>query len=128
MSKHRANDRGGFTLIELLVVIGIIGFLAAMAVFLGPALLKSDQASRGAQGLQGTLFIAKQQALRDRVPMGIRLLRDADGQFRSFQIVQQPGDFTGGTVEVPLTNLNTANFNYVDLSGGLGADQTLWPV
>ena len=124
---NRVGRRPGFTLIELLVVIGIIAFLAALLVLIGPAFLKSEKSSRGAQMLQGVLFIAKQQALRDRNPYGIRLLRDPDGQVRSFQYIQQPGDFTGGKVSVT-SGSQTVGFTNIDLSGGLGTDQTLWPV
>src|SRR5207248_9342123 len=94
------QNRPGFTLIELLVVMAIISFLAALLVLIGPGLLKSEKAARGAQTLQGLLFVAKQQALRDRNPDGIRLLQDNDSYVRSFQYIQQPGDFTGGKVMV----------------------------
>src|SRR5438874_2737708 len=106
MRWHRPN-RPAFTLIELLVVMGIIAFVAALAVLLVPNLARSEKASRGAQQLQGILFIAKQQALRDRNPYGIRLLRESNDpkspdylRVRSFQYVQQPPDFSGGKVTV----------------------------
>jgi len=120
------RNRPGFTLIELLVVMAIISFLAALLVLLGPGLLKSEKAARGAQTLQGILFVAKQQALRDRNPYGIRLLQDNDTQVRSFQYIQQPGDFTGGKVTVT-TGSATATFTGVDLTGGL-PDPATWPV
>src|SRR5262245_26490718 len=124
--RNCVGRRPGFTLIELLVVMFIISFIAGLLVLIGPALLKSDHSSRGAQTLQGILFIAKQQALRDRNPYGIRLLRDPDGQVRSFQYIQQPGNFTGGQVTVQQGSVDVT-FT-VDLTGGLGADSTLWPV
>src|SRR5262249_1617097 len=122
------RNRLGFTLIELLVVMAIISFLAAMLVLIGPGLLKSEKASRGAQTLQGMLFVAKQEALRDRNPYGIRLLQDGDGQVRSFQYIQLPGDFTGGQVMRSPTDPTKILVYNVDLSGGLGTDSTLWPV
>src|SRR5436309_12397856 len=115
MTGHRDSGRAGFTLIELLVVIGIISFVAALVVAFGPGLFKSERSSRGAQSLQGILFVAKQQALRDRSPYGVRLLQDADGQVRSFQYIQQPPDFTGGTAT---GSGNTVTFTGVDLYGG----------
>jgi len=124
MNTRHATGRPAFTLIELLVVIFLITFLAGMTVLIGPALILSESSSRGAQLLQGNLFVAKQQALRDRAPYGIRLLKDADGQVRSFQFIQQPSDFTGGDVTVAPKQ---ATFTGVDLTGGL-QDPTLWPV
>jgi len=128
------HNRPGFTLIELLVVIAIIGILMGMLVLIGPTLLKSEQASRGAQTLQGVLFAAKQQALRDRNPYGIRLLRESNDptnpdyyRVRSFQYIQQPADFTGGK-GAATTGLPTITVTGIDLWGGLGTDSTLWPV
>src|SRR5207248_2973094 len=96
--RNGPGRRSAFTLIELLVVIFLITFLAGLLVLLGPNLFKSEKSSRGAQTLQGILFIAKQQALRDRSPYGVRLLLDSDGQVRSCQFIQQPSDFSGGKV------------------------------
>jgi prepilin-type N-terminal cleavage/methylation domain-containing protein len=134
--EKRPEGRPGFTLIELLVVISIIAFLMALLVMIGPALLRSEAASRGAQLLQGNLFIAKQQALRNRAPYGLRLIPDAGTyNVRSFQFIQQPDNFTGGQVSVlpgdptnPTSPSNTVQFQQVDLSGGLGTDPTIWPV
>jgi len=125
-SRHVQHPWGrtGFTLIELLVVIFLISFLAALTIVIGPALINSDPSSRATQLLQGNLFIAKQQALRDRNPYGVRLLADPDGQVRSFRFIQQPSDFTGGTVTV---GPGQATFTGVDLTGGL-PDPTLYPV
>jgi prepilin-type N-terminal cleavage/methylation domain-containing protein len=125
--KPAPATRPGFTLIELLVVIVIITIVSGLLMLIAPALLKSEPASRGAQLLQGNLFIAKQQALRNSAPYGIRLLPDSDGQVRSFQFIQQPGDFTGGSITVQAASPTTATFANVDLSGGL-TDPTLWPV
>lgn len=118
--------RPGFTLIEMLVVLALIMFISGLVVLVAPALVRSEPASRGAQLLQSNLFVAKQQALRDHAPYGIRLLQDSDGQVRSFQFIQQPGDFTGGTLTSQANNAQVT-FANVDLSGGL-SDKTLWPV
>ena len=123
---QRPQGRPGFTLIELLVVIFLISFLAALTMVIGPALIVSEPASRGAQQLQSNLFVAKQQALRDGNPYGIRLLKDSQGFYTSFQFIQQPNDFTGGTIMVDPTG-KIVSFNGVDPTGGLPS-AALYPV
>jgi len=111
-------------------VIFIIAFIAGLLILLGPALLNSEKAARGAQMLQGSLFIAKQQALRNEFrPYGIRLLVDPNNptQATSFQYIEQPGLFTGGQVQVNATAPTTVNYSGVDPTGGL-SEQNLWPV
>src|SRR5262245_31535198 len=74
---HRAGRgpcRGGFTLIELVVVMTLILALAAITVAFLPKVQESQRASTGADHLQGALLIAKQRALRDQAPRGLRLL------------------------------------------------------
>ena len=138
MSTDRNERRAGFTLIELLVVISIIAFVAGLLVLFGPGLFKNAKASRGAQTVQGVLFIAKQQALRDKAPYGVRLLTDADGQVRSLQYIQLPPDYTGGTAQAATDNTTTPptfSVTFVlppgqsNLWGGYGpGDPTLWSV
>ena len=126
MNRRQTTGRAAFTLIELLVVIFLISFIAGLTVVIGPSLIFSEPSSRGAQLLQSNLFIAKQQALRNLSPYGVRLLPDpTDGQVRSFQFIQQPSDFTGGNVQATIPN--TVTFFGVDYTGGL-LDPSLWPV
>jgi prepilin-type N-terminal cleavage/methylation domain-containing protein len=137
----RQARRPAFTLIELLVVIGVIALIAALAVMIGPALEKSERSARGASLLQGHLFIAKQQALRDRVPQGIRLLVEGN-QVRRLQYIQQPFDFRQGSIQAfpdanqpqpvaPNTQTGQRLFAIlpatIDPTGGL-TDPSLWPV
>jgi prepilin-type N-terminal cleavage/methylation domain-containing protein len=65
--------RRGLTLIELLVVITIAVALFAITAALAPHFSERQRATRGASQLQGWLLIAKQRALRDNAPRGIRL-------------------------------------------------------
>jgi prepilin-type N-terminal cleavage/methylation domain-containing protein len=91
--------RPGFTLIELLVVIGLLVLLAALTAVLFPAVQGRQQVESGASSLSGWLLIAKQQARRDGVPTGVRLIPDTngDGFVRQLQYIQQPDDFAVGS-------------------------------
>jgi prepilin-type N-terminal cleavage/methylation domain-containing protein len=94
----RPSRRRGFTLVELLVAMGIILVLAIIGVGLLPRLSEQKLAGRGADLLQGWLLIAKQRALRDRTPTGVRLLTDpVNGNWvRELVYVQYPEDYSVG--------------------------------
>jgi prepilin-type N-terminal cleavage/methylation domain-containing protein len=68
--------RRGFTLIELLVVILIILIVSAVALPTVLPALAHRQVSEGARILQGAIAGARDSALRDNAPAGIRLLPD----------------------------------------------------
>ncbi|MCI0743545.1 MAG: prepilin-type N-terminal cleavage/methylation domain-containing protein [Gemmataceae bacterium] len=91
----RKRKRSGITLIELLVVIGLIALLAALSVAFIPAIGDSARASRGGQFVQGWLLTARQRALRDRVPYGVRLLVEPGNPYlvRQCQYLEVPEDF-----------------------------------
>jgi prepilin-type N-terminal cleavage/methylation domain-containing protein len=115
------TSRRGFTLIELMVVIIIIVLIAGIAAYVAPRLEQSQKATRGASQLSSWLLIAKQRALRDRVPTGLRLIADANNLVREVQYVQQPDPFTGGSVgHLPNDPLNVVTFT-ADLTGGFSA-------
>src|SRR5438132_1250619 len=65
--------RTGFTLVELLVVMSLIAVLATMAIVFFPNAATANREANAAQQLQGMLNIAKQRALRDQAPRGLRL-------------------------------------------------------
>lgn len=67
---------GGFTLIELLVVIVIIVIISAVALPIVLPALSHRQVSEGARLLQAQLAGARDAAIRDNAPRGIRLLPD----------------------------------------------------
>jgi len=108
--------RRGFTMIELIVVMAIILILATLAVALLPRFFEQQKATKGAGMLQGWLLLAKQRALRDRAPTGLRLDVDANNptQVTSLHFIQQPDDYTGGML-VSASGTNAA-FSGVDFT------------
>ncbi len=68
--------RRGFTLIELLVVIVIILIVSALVLPVVIPATRHRQVSEAARVLQGALVGARDQALKDNAPSGIRLLPD----------------------------------------------------
>src|SRR5579885_233656 len=100
MSVHHRSPtrpRPAFTLVELIVAVAIIAVLAALAVLIIPQLQDNQRGASGADQVQGALFLAKQWAMRDQVPRGIRLVPtlDPDGKTRvhSLQLIEQPDYF-----------------------------------
>src|SRR5437016_4256976 len=95
------DRRPAFTLIELIVVMSIMAVLAAMVVSVW-SLNGRNKAMSGASQIQNGLLVAKQRALRDQVPRGIRLVLDSapppgiTAQASTFQFIEQPDNFTGG--------------------------------
>jgi prepilin-type N-terminal cleavage/methylation domain-containing protein len=136
-------SRSAFTLIEMLVVIGILLTLATLTVAFLPTLTNFQKVQASAGQVQGWLLTAKQRALRDQLPRGLRLLVDGDGKtVRELQYIEQPEDISGGTGQ-PLTlsvaGANTLTMGGMDLAGGLNpgnldpttnpaANATVWPV
>jgi prepilin-type N-terminal cleavage/methylation domain-containing protein len=130
--------REAFTLIEMIVVIGIMLTLATMTVAFLPKVNNYQKVQQAASRVQGWLLTAKQRALRDRQPRGVRIIPDpVDSTIsRSLQYIEQPDDFTGGTLTAA-DSLNGPNLatisNPPDLAGGLDPAGThdnplLWPV
>jgi prepilin-type N-terminal cleavage/methylation domain-containing protein len=132
--RTRAAGRAGFTLIELLIVITIILVLGGLAILFVPSALDAQRAAQGGTRMQQWLMIAKQRALLDRAPRGVRLLPDPNNPqlITSVQYVEQPDDFFGGEVmqkyagAVP--QLDRLVFQGVDLTGGFAPDVSLFPV
>ncbi len=123
------RNRKGFTLLELLVAMAIIVTVLGIAVaFLGATGYQKTAGSAGASELTGWLLIARQRALRDGVPRGIRLIPDPTNPTvaRDIQYIEQPPDFNGGQYVITAAG-NTVYFRNVDLSGGQG-NAALWPV
>ncbi len=97
MTPSRRTSRDGTTLLELLVVIGIMLVLIGLSAAILPALRQKNNSTKAAGQVQGWLSIAKQTAIRDRAPRGVRLIRaslnPADPEYnlvRSLQYVEVP--------------------------------------
>jgi prepilin-type N-terminal cleavage/methylation domain-containing protein len=75
MTRTAPLRRPAFTLVELLVVVALIVLLAALVVAVSQSgLLGSQKVVSAADRASGWLLIAKQRALRDRAPRGVRFL------------------------------------------------------
>src|SRR5580700_7985484 len=111
------SRRPGVTLIELLVVIGIITTLATLIVAVAPRFGERQRASRGAGQLQSWLNLAKQRAIRDRRPVGIRLPSNPSGPYITDALyVEVPDEAIGGTVTVPYPTSGTPNYSMIQLT------------
>jgi prepilin-type N-terminal cleavage/methylation domain-containing protein len=140
MRMHKLNiasARAGFTLIEMLVVLSIVLVLATLTVLFMPKIAERDRAARAADQLQGWLLIARQWALRDRIPTGVRLQVDSQNAnfVRNLQYIQKPENFSQGavvnwesTASSPLRGFKVDFSAGVDFSGGgqstIGGDET----
>src|SRR5450755_3587190 len=130
------TNRTAFTLIELLVVIALIMILAGLAAAFLPAIGESARAATAASDLQQLVLTAKQKALRDQIPVGIRLLPFRDpltgavdpSQVRQCQFIEQPDDYPGSTGSTVAVNGNivtvtanvgsqVANGDYLEVLG-----------
>jgi prepilin-type N-terminal cleavage/methylation domain-containing protein len=101
--------RTGFTLVELLVVMALIVVLAALMIGFFPSVATSAREARAAQLLQSWLNIAKQRALRDQTPTGLRLLIIQNSpklEVVECQYISQPEDFWIGKIYTSLTNVS----------------------
>jgi prepilin-type N-terminal cleavage/methylation domain-containing protein len=129
--KTLRQRRGGYTLIELLVVISLIAVLAALTLAFLPNAASSAREARAAVQLQGWLNVAKQRALREQAPRGLRLwVSSSDpSQVVECQYIERPDDFSGGQILSGATT-DTVKFS-VDLLNGSAltpAEMKYWSV
>src|SRR5208337_1747025 len=92
--RRRQAERRGFTLIELLVVMLIILLVSAVVLPTVLPAISHRQVSEAARILQGALAGARDTAINNNAPAGIRLLPDP---VLNGQSLNAPG----GTVGVP---------------------------
>jgi prepilin-type N-terminal cleavage/methylation domain-containing protein len=119
IASARCSRRGGFTLVEMLVVLALVLVLATLLVTFGPRMDEKRRAASGADVLQQWLLIAKQRALRDHVPTGLRLVQTTSGQtaINQLQYMQQPADFSvKGTLSFSSSSSSGAPFDVVTLT------------
>lgn len=104
--------RQAFTMIELLVVIAIVAVLGAVGIYFVSSFRTSERASRGAGWLQQSLVAARQKAIRDQRPHGLRLSFYVDGtnpadpiiRAKTLSYVETPDDFGSGRYWDSATN------------------------
>src|SRR5947208_1029048 len=92
------GPRRGMTLVELLVVILIISVLATLVIAFGPGVGERQRSTRGAEQLQSWLLLAKQRAVRDQKPRGLRMLPDPTSNYNyvtRLQFIEQPDPVLG---------------------------------
>ena len=114
--------RTGFTLVELLVVMSLIAVLATMAIVFFPNAATANREANAAQQLQGMLNIAKQRALRDQAPRGLRLWINTSLpaiQVDECQYTEQPDDFSGGKISSGTTTLPNDTITFTSMTGDL---------
>jgi hypothetical protein len=108
--------------VELLVVIAVIVALLGLVAAVAPRFGERQRPSRGAGQLQSWLNLAKQRALRDQRPRGIRIPNVANNAagyayVTEVQFIELPEVFTGGKLWVPYNNSSTADrYSYVYIS------------
>src|SRR5205085_385713 len=74
----RGHSRSAFTLIELLVVVILFVILAGIAATFLPAIGETARQAQAGTMLQQWILTAKQRALRDQLPCGLRLFPYVD--------------------------------------------------
>ena len=92
--------RKAFTLVELLVVIFIIGVIAGLVAYVLPGFRERSRAANGASALQGFLNYARQRAMLNQSPHGVRF-NVVNGFVTTLQQVETPDDFGYENVKVP---------------------------
>jgi prepilin-type N-terminal cleavage/methylation domain-containing protein len=108
MTSHCHGPRRGFTLIELLVVVFILGILFGLGVFFYPTYSSKQKLTAATNVVTGVLIRAKQQAKRDGLPTGLRLIPTGTNSVE-LQLIQQPDALAVGRVfQVTNNNNNTA--------------------
>jgi prepilin-type N-terminal cleavage/methylation domain-containing protein len=118
MNSQQSPVQNGFTLVELLVVIFLISILLTLTVmFVIPSFSDNKNVVRGLDQVTIMLLTAKQRALRDQAPRGVRFLA-TNGIATQLQFVQLPDAVVGGQVTVAAAPANnTATFTGLDLLG-----------
>lgn len=113
------RSRNGFTLVELLVVISLMLILAAIGIAVFPTASSSQREARGAADVHGWLRIAKQRALRNNAPYGVRFYVDANGMVSDAAYIEDADNLWAG-----MASALVASGKNVTLLGAPGFDFT----
>ena len=111
---RRAAVRSAFTLIEMLVVLAIMTALLSLVALVAPRFGERQRPSRGAGQLQSWLNLAKNRALRDQRPRGIRL-------------PPVTGTVIGSNASPTSPNCNTSNCPKCSPAGSYGSPYNIRP-
>ncbi|MFQ3594070.1 MAG: prepilin-type N-terminal cleavage/methylation domain-containing protein [Gemmataceae bacterium] len=113
----RFVTRSAFTLVELLVVISILTVLLGLtAIYVVPAFQDNKNVIRGLDRVITVLLIAKQRALRDQRPVGVRFEVDQEGKSRTMRYVEQP-DLLSGQRAILTQSSPTVMLPGIDIQG-----------
>jgi prepilin-type N-terminal cleavage/methylation domain-containing protein len=137
--KVSQQQRAGFTLIELLIVISIMMLLLAMTVY-GVNFSRDSERVRGsASQLQSFLAGARDRAIYEKKPVGVRLFLDSFGNettVSSMAFVEAADSWSDGVIQLQRWDLNNDGLTdpasgTLDINGDgvLGDDPTrVWVV
>lgn len=111
----RSSRRSAMTLVELLVVISIIGLLGGIVGLIAPRFAERSRVAQGSSQLRSWLLVAKQRAMRDKAPRGLRFISNTSTPvvgsappkqlfYTTFAYVEQPEDISGMPSEIGPAN------------------------
>ena len=127
---RRTRNRTGFTLIEMLVVIGIMLVIAGLIALLMPNWAQRGRVNSAAVQVQQWFLVAKQMAVLDQAPRGVRLLPDPNNPnlLTKLQYIKQPEDFAGGQISTFPGDTSVVQIENVslDLFGGNPSNPNVW--
>lgn len=103
-----SQARRGLTLIELIVVISMIAVLAGIIAVVAPKFGEHSRVPDAARQLTGWLQIARQRAIRDRAPRGVRFVGGPQATapdgfqalYSRFVYIEQPEEISAQPTEI----------------------------
>ena len=125
--------RAAFTLVEMLIALAILLVLSTLLIGFGGRMMESRRSNSGADLLQKWLLIAKQRALRDQTPTGLRLIAGTGGLVNQLVYVQQPRDLSLEPATISFTKSTVPGpghpppYDVVDLAGAIGSNDFWGP-
>ncbi len=125
--------RRGFTLVELIVVIAIMLFVVSLAIMFLPSATSEAREANAAVAVHSWLNLARQRALRDQAPRGLRLWIDDPStmQVTRAEFLEQPDDYTGEQLQAPppsSTDMTKVQINGDSIFNGQPGNAAAWLV